>query len=222
MQGNLLIHGEGKMMKKEIIDWTICIIIAIVIALFIKTLIGTPTIVKQVSMYPTLVENQRLILNRASLRVAKKMPKRGEIVTLEAPSETDVSYVEANQDNPIAKYDNKKSNIFSKFAYYILEITKESYIKRVIALPGEHIQIREGKVYINDEELQEPYLQNNIITDSYGGIFTDLVVPENCVFVMGDNRANSLDSRRFGCVPLEKLEGVVWIRFWPFDVFGKI
>lgn len=209
-------------MKKEVIDWTICIIIAIVIALFIKTLIGTPTIVKQVSMYPTLIENQRLILNRASIKIGNKMPKRGEIVTLEAPSETDVSYVEANQDNPIAKYDNKKSNIFSKFAYYILEITKESYIKRVIALPGEHIQIREGKVYINDEELQEPYLQNNIITDSYGGIFTDLVVPENCVFVMGDNRANSLDSRRFGCVPLEKLEGVVWIRFWPFDVFGKI
>lgn len=222
MQGNLLIHGEGRFMKKEVIDWTICIIIAIVIALFIKTLIGTPTIVKQVSMYPTLIENQRLILNRASIKIGNKMPKRGEIVTLEAPSETDVSYVEANQDNPIAKYDNKKSNIFSKFAYYILEITKESYIKRVIALPGEHIQIREGKVYINDEELQEPYLQNNIITDSYGGIFTDLVVPENCVFVMGDNRANSLDSRRFGCVPLEKLEGVVWIRFWPFDVFGKI
>lgn len=222
MQGNLLIHGEGRMMKKEIIDWTICIIIAIVIALFIKTLIGTPTIVKQVSMYPTLIENQRLILNRASIKIGNKMPKRGEIVILEAPSTKNATYVDTNLSNPIAKYDYKITNIFSKFVYYVLEITKESYIKRVIALPGEHIQIREGKVYINDEELQEPYLQNNIITDSYGGIFTDLVVPENCVFVMGDNRANSLDSRRFGCVPLEKLEGVVWIRFWPFDVFGKI
>ncbi len=209
-------------MKKEIIEWAICIIIAIVIALFIKTLIGTPTIVKQISMYPTLIENQRLILNRASIKIGNKMPKRGEIVTLEAPSTKNATYVDTNLSNPIAKYDNKKSNIFSKFVYYVLEITKESYIKRVIALPGEHIQIREGKVYINDEELQEPYLQNNIITDSHGGIFTDLTVPENCVFVMGDNRANSMDSRNFGCVPIQKLEGVVWIRFWPFNVFGKI
>lgn len=209
-------------MKKEIIEWIICIVIAVIVALFIKILIGTPTVVKKVSMYPTLVENQRLILNRASLRIAKKMPKRGEIVTLEAPSETDVSYTEANLNNPVAKYDNKTSNIFSKFAYYVLEITKESYIKRVIALPGEHLQIQDGKVYINEKELDEPYLQDNVITDSYGGIFTDLVVPENCVFVMGDNRPNSLDSRKFGCVPLEKLEGVVWIRFWPFNLFGKI
>ena len=209
-------------MKKEIIEWIICIVIAVIVALFIKILIGTPTVVKKVSMYPTLVENQRLILNRASLRIAKKMPKRGEIVTLEAPSKTDVSYTEANLNNPVAKYDNKTSNIFSKFAYHVLEITKESYIKRVIALPGEHIQIQDGKVYINEKELDEPYLQDNVITDSYGGIFTDLVVPENCVFVMGDNRANSLDSRKFGCVPLEKLEGVVWIRFWPFNLFGKI
>lgn len=209
-------------MKKEIIEWIICIVIAVIVALFIKILIGTPTVVKQVSMYPTLVENQRLILNRESLRIAKKMPKRGEIVTLEAPSKTDVSYTEANLNNPVAKYDDKTSNIFSKFAYHVLEITKESYIKRVIALPGEHIQIQDGKVYINEKELDEPYLQDNVITDSYGGIFTDLVVPENCVFVMGDNRANSVDSRRFGCVPLEKLEGVVWIRFWPFNLFGKI
>lgn len=209
-------------MKKEIIEWIICIVIAVIVALFIKILIGTPTVVKKVSMYPTLVENQRLILNRASLRIAKKMPKRGEIVTLEAPSKTDVSYTEANLNNPVAKYDNKTSNIFSKFAYHVLEITKESYIKRVIALPGEHIQIQDGKVYINEKELDEPYLQDNVITDSYGGIFTDLVVPENCVFVMGDNRANSVDSRKFGCVPLEKLEGVVWIRFWPFNLFGKI
>lgn len=209
-------------MKKEIIEWIICIVIAVIVALFIKILIGTPTVVKKVSMYPTLVENQRLILNRASLRIAKKMPKRGEIVTLEAPSKIDVSYTEANLNNPVAKYDDKTSNIFSKFAYHVLEITKESYIKRVIALPGEHIQIQDGKVYINEKELDEPYLQDNVITDSYGGIFTDLVVPENCVFVMGDNRANSVDSRRFGCVPLEKLEGVVWIRFWPFNLFGKI
>ena len=52
--------------------------------------------------------------------------------------------------------------------------------------------------------------------------FYDLIVPENCVFVMGDNRDHSTDSRSFGCIPLEKIEGKVWIRFWPFNLFGKV
>ena len=52
--------------------------------------------------------------------------------------------------------------------------------------------------------------------------YTDLVVPENCVFVMGDNREHSTDSRAFGCIPLEKIEGKVWIRFWPFNLFGHV
>ena len=55
-----------------------------------------------------------------------------------------------------------------------------------------------------------------------GGQFLDLVVPEGTVFVMGDNRANSGDSRRFGCIPYEKIEGKVVLRFWPFSKFGTI
>lgn len=209
-------------MKKEIIDWIICIVIAVILALLVRTFIGTPTVVKSVSMEPTLVENQRLILNRISARLLKEIPKRGEIVTLEAPSKKYVTYTQVNLEYPVASYEYEFSNIFSKFFYYVLEIGKESYIKRVIALPGEHIQIKEGKVYINGEELEEEYLQEGTITDSYGGAFTDLVVPENCVFVMGDNRGSSSDSRRFGCIPIEKLESKVWIRFWPFNLFGKV
>lgn len=209
-------------MKKEIIDWIICIAIAVILALLVRTFIGTPTVVKSVSMEPNLVENQRLILNRISARIVKEIPKRGEIVTLEAPSEKYVPYTQVNLEYPVASYEYEFSNIFSKFFYYVIEIGKESYIKRVIALPGEHIQIKEGKVYINGEELEEDYLQEGTITDSYGGAFTDLVVPENCVFVMGDNRGSSADSRRFGCIPIEKLESKVWIRFWPFNLFGKV
>lgn len=209
-------------MKKEIIDWIICIAIAVILALLVRTFIGTPTVVKSVSMEPNLVENQRLILNRISARIVKEIPKRGEIVTLEAPSKKYVPYTQVNLEYPVASYEYEFSNIFSKFFYYVIEIGKESYIKRVIALPGEHIQIKEGKVYINGEELEEDYLQEGTITDSYGGAFTDLVVPENCVFVMGDNRGSSADSRRFGCIPIEKLESKVWIRFWPFNLFGKV
>lgn len=54
------------------------------------------------------------------------------------------------------------------------------------------------------------------------GVYSDLIVPENCVFAMGDNRAGSTDCREFGCIPLDKIEGKVWIRFWPFNLFGKV
>ena len=50
----------------------------------------------------------------------------------------------------------------------------------------------------------------------------DLVVPENCIFAMGDNRGQSTDCREFGCIPLEKVESKVWIRFWPLNLFGKV
>ena len=70
--------------------------------------------------------------------------------------------------------------------------------------------------------IQEPYLQEGVITDDLNGAFTDIIVPENTVFVMGDNRGQSTDSRRFGCIPLEKIEGKVLFRFWPLNVFGKV
>ena len=105
---------------------------------------------------------------------------------------------------------------------FILEIKKDSYIKRVIGLPGEHVQIKDGKVYINGEELQEDYLQSGIVTDVLGVGFDDFVVPENCVFAMGDNRSHSTDCRSFGCIPLKKIESKVWIRIWPLNLFGKV
>ena len=54
------------------------------------------------------------------------------------------------------------------------------------------------------------------------GVYSDFVVPENCVFAMGDNRTQSTDCRVFGCIPLEKIEGKVWIRFWPLNKFGHV
>lgn len=204
---------------KDIIEWIICILVALILALLIRYFIGTPTVVKMTSMKPTLLPEQRLILNRWT-RTTNKMPERGDIVTLEAPSKK----LATDTSNVIAVYDNEPTNWFSKFVYYFLEIGKESYIKRVIALPGEHLEIKDGKVYINGEELDEPYLQDNVVTQAgtEQNPYYDLIVPENCVFVMGDNRSGSTDSRSFGCVPLDKLEGTVWIRFWPLNLFGKI
>ena len=85
-------------------------------------------------MYPTLKQDQRLILNRWC-RTTNEDIKRGEIITFESPSSTYVSEKNANLLNPIAKYENEPQGIFSKFAYYVLEIDKTSLIKRVIGLP---------------------------------------------------------------------------------------
>ena len=204
---------------KEILEWIYCILIALVLAMLFRYFIGTPTIVKQVSMKPTLIENQRLWLNRWG-RTTKTLPKRGEIITFEEPSKITYSQSEIDLDNPVAKYNDKKGLdwLWCEF----LEIGKRSYIKRVIALPGEHVEIKDGKVYIDNRELSEPYLQSGLVTDVFGVGFSDFVVPKNCVFAMGDNRNHSTDCRAFGCVPLEKIESTVAIRIWPLDKWGKV
>lgn len=206
---------------REALEWIGCILIAVVLALLVRYYIGTPTIVQQPSMYPTLKQDQRLILNRW-VRTIKKMPERGDIITFEAPSRNYISAYDADLENPIAKYENEPEGIWNRFCFYVLEINKTSYIKRVIGLPGDHLKIENGKVYINGNELQETYLQEGVITDDLNGAFTDIIVPENTVFVMGDNRGQSTDSRRFGCIPLEKIESKVLFRFWPLNVFGKV
>lgn len=207
---------------KDIIEWIACILIALILALLIRYFVGTPTIVKQPSMYPTLKQNQRLILNRL-VRTFNETPERGDIITFEAPSMKHVFLEDYDSNNVTARYENEPTGWFGKFVYHFLEIGKDSYIKRVIGLPGDHVQIKDGKVFINGSELDEPYLQDNVTTEMInGGLFSDVVVPDNCVFVMGDNRFQSTDSREFGCIPLEKIEGKVWIRFWPFSLFGKV
>lgn len=206
---------------KETLEWIYCILIAIILALLVRYYIATPTIVKQPSMYPTLEQDQRLILNRLA-RTTHEDLKRGDIVTFEAPSKSYIPIYEADLDNPIAEYENEPDGLFSKFVYYVLETNKTSYIKRVIGLPGEHVEIKNGKVYINGEQLDEPYLKDTVVTDSLEGAFTDIIVPEGTVFLLGDNRTESTDCRRFGCIPLEKIESKVWIRFWPLNLFGKV
>ena len=204
---------------KDIIEWIVCIIVAFVLALLIRYFVGTPTIVKQPSMMDTLQPNQRLILNRIS-RTINEMPERGDIITFESPDIKPENYA---KNELIAQYSYSPDNWFGDFVYYFLEINKESYIKRVIALPGEHLEIKDEKVYINGEELNEPYLKEGVTTKiNDKNPYCNLIVPENCVFVMGDNRDHSTDSRAFGCIPLEKIEGKVWIRFWPLNLFGKV
>ena len=203
---------------KNILEWVYCIIIALVLALLFRYFISTPTIVKQRSMYPTLQENQRLILNRTS-RITKKSPKVGDIITFEAPSKV-YTALDADQTNPVAVYENQPNGVFPKFVYYVLELTKRSYIKRVIATEGQHVVIEDNKVYVNGVKLEENYLQSDVVTES--NVFYDFIVPEGYIFAMGDNRTKSTDCREIGCIPLDKVEGIVSFRFWPFSQFGNI
>ena len=215
-------HSEKKPKLSEKarnrLEWVACIVIAIVLTLLFRYFIATPTVVQMSSMYPTLVENQRLLVKR-TFRITGNLPKRGDIVTFEATSHT-YSLGTADQSNPVAVYVDEHRNIFDNFLYNVLEITKRSYIKRVIGLPGEHVEIKDGKVYINSKELDEPYLQSDVITEST--VFKDFIVPENYLFCMGDNRAKSTDCRVIGCIPVDKIEGIVICRFWPLNQFGSV
>lgn len=204
---------------KNVFEWIYCIVIAFVLALLFRYFIGTPTIVKQRSMFPTLKEEQRLALNR-TYRITGKTPKVGDIVTFEAPSKVYTPDT-VNQNNPVAIYDRKIDGLFSKFVYYTLELTKTSYIKRVIATEGQHVVIKDNTVYIDGKAFDESeYLSDDVVTES--NYFNDFIVPEGYLFCMGDNRTKSTDCREFGCVPIEKIEGIVIFRFWPLDVWGKI
>ena len=203
---------------KDIFEWGYCIIIALILALVFRYFVATPTIVKQRSMFPTLQENQRLILNR-TFRITKKKPQIGDIITFEAPTK-EYSKWSADQTNPVAVYDNEIEGLFNKFFYYYLEVTKKSYIKRVIALEGDHVKIENNIVYVNGIPQEEKYLKDDVVTES--AVFYDFIVPEGYFFAMGDNRSRSTDCRSLGCIPFEKLEGIVCFRFWPFSELGNI
>ena len=99
------------------------------------------------------------------------------------------------------------------------------FIKRVIALPGEKLLIRSGVVYINGHKLNEPYLPEEWTQDDNPppwSLGDGAVIPANQYFVMGDNRNRSQDSRFFGPISRDRIDGKAWFRIWPLDHFGNI
>ena len=95
----------------------------------------------------------------------------------------------------------------------------EDLIKRVVGVPGDKISVRGGRLLVNGEPQREPYVYKKYPDRSSSAPTT---VPEDQVFVMGDNRANSRDSRYFGTVPERKIEGEAFLRFWPPDRIGGL
>ena len=99
----------------------------------------------------------------------------------------------------------------------------ELYIKRVIGLPGDSIEMKDDVLYVNGKEYEEPYLKENKeenVLDKLTYDFTLEEVPENSLFVMGDNRLNSMDSRIFGVISYDSVIGEVKFRFYPLQEIG--
>ncbi len=96
---------------------------------------------------------------------------------------------------------------------------EEDLIKRVVAVPGDTVEVRDGMLYVNGQPQAGSYVNREFPDRSYYGPTT---VPEGHVFVMGDNRANSRDSRFFGPVPYENIEGEAFLLFWPPDRIGTL
>jgi len=121
-------------------------------------------------------------------------------------------------------YDLKKVDRFDVVVFHKSE--KEDYVKRVIGLPGDEIEYKNDKLYINGEFIEEEYLEtykqnhdDSLYTEDFNlqEVTGKQEVPENSLFVMGDNRTNSLDSRSFGFVTIDKLVGKVDVKYWPFE-----
>ena len=92
----------------------------------------------------------------------------------------------------------------------------EEYIKRIIGLPGDQVRIEDGDVFVNDVLLSEPYV---LMEAHYEG---EWVVPENALFVLGDNRNNSSDSHNWGMVPMDNVSGEALLVYWPPSAWGLV
>ncbi len=191
---------KKRSIKKILIFLLVSVFIGLAIALFLRYFLFTPATVSNVSMMPTFKENDVIMLSRLPKTTGEKL-ERGDIVAFEAPSKLYFEKNEINKSFPAASYSIANHSIL----YYLLDVGKITYIKRVVGLPGDHIEIEKGTVYINDKPEKDYYSVPNYNTSA--GTFNEIVIPNDYLYLLGDNRPESLDSRSFGCIPISKIEG---------------
>jgi signal peptidase I len=167
------------------------LVLTVVIFLAIQTFIAQPYKVQQESMETTLLPDQYVLVDKLTPRWSPY--SRGDIVVFDPPE----SWASGGG---------------------------VPFIKRVIGLPSDRIELRDGLVFVNGVELDEPYLYEEDgvpqTTDPAVGGSTVWSVPDGEMFVMGDHRQNSADSRNFGPIEIGHVIGRAWLRYWPFDTFG--
>ncbi len=194
------------------------IIIALMINIIIKAFLVRTYTVDSSSMETTLMVNDKVITEVVTKFFTK--PKRGEIIVFVYPK-TDISASkQVLRRNPI-DYLQYSFKYLSKGKMPVDD--EVEYIKRVIGLPGDIINIENNTVYINDEAIDEPYLDDNVFTNTSGSVLSfPFTIPSGQYFVMGDNRENSSDSREWGTVPEENIIGESNFIYYPFSNAGKL
>jgi signal peptidase I len=177
---------------------------ALVIAVVIKTFLIQPFWIPSESMVPTIQVNDRVMVNKLAYKWGP--PKRGQIVVFKDPRVPDepVSFPEAVIQSVLEAVGVRTGG-------------REDLIKRVIGLPGETVAVSDNQVVIDGKPLDEPYLVDVFMEDE-----PPVTLGPDEVFVMGDNRSGSYDSRRFGPVPLDDLVGRAFVTIWPLSRLGGL
>lgn len=183
------LRGQKQEQRKSPIREVVeTVVVALMIALVIRTFVVEVFVVEGSSMHPNLASGDRLLVNKFVYRF--RTPQAGEVIVFDYPV-------------------TRRSSGFGR--------STRRFIKRVIAVAGDEVEMRDGVVYVNGEPLPEPY---NPIRDETS--WPPTVVPPQSVWVLGDNRPNSSDSRSFGEVPLDKIKGEAFFRFWPPNHWGSL
>lgn len=181
------------------------IVVALVVAVIIKTFLIQAFFIPSASMRDTLIEGDRVMVNKLAYRFGE--PHRGDIIVFNSPLEV------GEEDESLL------AAVLRHIGEALGVSTPDSaLIKRVIAVEGEMIQIVDNEVLVDGVAIDEPYLDGNVRMGDFG----PMQIPEGHVFVMGDNRNQSEDSRRFGPVAEDQIIGRAFIRVWPPSRWGGL
>lgn len=193
---------KNKKVLREIRGWIVSIVGAIVIASVVNSKVLAKVQVEQISMQNTLKDGQQLILDKLSYNFSN--PKRGDIIV----------FLDGEEKGTIMEDTINSLRLISGKIN-----SQKRLVKRVIGEPGDEVNIKDGYVYINGEKIDEPYVKG---TTNNGDLKLPIKVSENQLFVLGDNREFSKDSREFGLINYNQVEGKAIFRIYPFDDIGSI
>ncbi len=190
---------EKEKRKSNIRETIEVLVTAFLLAMLIRAFLIQAFYIPSSSMVPTLKIGDRLFVGRFIYWFAR--PQRGDIIVFRGPGSPEKPFL-------IRKVAPTVSIL--TFGQIDLDPHKD-YIKRVIALEGDTVKVEESTVYVNNQPLDEPYLKEEMTREEYG----PRKVPPDCLFVLGDNRNRSKDSRYWGFLSLKEVQGKALFTFWP-------
>jgi signal peptidase I len=173
-------------------------VVALCIAFVVKTFLAQAFYIPSGSMEEQLQVNDRVVVSKLAYKFHE--PHRGDIVVFDRPE---------RGFTPAPTNTNPVRWVLERIG--VIQPSTEEFIKRVVALPGETVEGKDNHVYVNGHQLVEPYLAEGIVT----GTFPASTVPPGHLWVMGDNRGNSSDSRFFGTIKQDTIVGRAIVRVWP-------